>query len=239
MTITPVNWPSILRPQDFGYYPVNFDVSGGAAADGSEQVVASAGPSWRASMTLPVMSDPEVLALRALRTKTKGRAIPVRLPNFDGRRLSWPQQFVDGDATGLILYPGVTRNKALDGTIYEDPEIPDESEIVATVDDPAAIGATTIAVGVSQGSALVAGQQFGIGGRLYEIGSLTLDLSEGEVAHYTINFSPPLRLAAEADDVVKFTRPFCLMRIVNLNEEMKKLEFMRFATLNLEFQEYI
>lgn len=237
--MTGIAWPSVLKPQDFGYYPINPDISGGVAPDGSEQVVASPGPRWGAAMTLPVTNKDKVLAVRALRTQLKGRAIPVQLPNFDGKRLSWPEQTFNGNRTGVILTPGVTRNKALDGTVYEDPEIPDESEIVAELIDPAALRATTITVAVSQGAALVAGQQFGIGEHLYEIGTLTLDLSVGEVAHYTINFAPPVRVFAGASTPVLFTRPYCLMRCMNLNDEMRKLEGLRFATLNLEFSEYI
>lgn len=237
--MTGIAWPSVLKPQDFGYYPINPDVSGGVAPDGSEQVVASPGPRWGASMTLPVTNKDKVLAVRALRTQLKGRAIPVQLPNFDGKRLSWPQQTFNGNLTGVILKPSITRNPQLDGSIYEDPEIPDESEIVAIVDDPAAVRATTIHVGVSQGGSILAGQQFGIGERLYEIATASGFGPGDPVAHWTLTFQPPLRAALAGGESVLFTRPYCLMRCLNLNDEMRKLEGLRFATLNLEFSEYI
>jgi hypothetical protein len=188
--MTGIAWPSVLKPQDFGYFPINPDISGGVAPDGSEQVVASPGPRWGASMTLPVTNKDKVLAVRSLRTRLKGRAVPVQLPNFDGKRLSWPEQTFNGNLTGVILTPGVTRNKALDGTAYEDPEIPTASEIVAVTIVPAALRATSIAVTVSPGGELIAGQQFGIGERLYEIGSLTIDASGGGITNYTLTFQP-------------------------------------------------
>lgn len=239
MSITPIDWPPLLRPTDFGYHPVNFDVSGGAAPDGSEQIVASPSPSWRASMTLSVQRKEEVLALRALRTQTKGRAIPVLLPNFDGQRLSWPPQMFNGAPTGIVLSPDAARDPRLDGTAYADPEIPDESEIVAKLDADAALRATTIAIVVSQGGEILPGQQFGIAQRLHELGTVVTGDTDGDGTHYTVTFQPPLRAAASDGDDVLFTRPLCLMRCLNLNDEMKKLELLRFATLNLEFAEYI
>lgn len=239
--MTGVAWSSALKPRDFGYHLIETDVSGGAALAGGEQFVFSPGPRWGASMTLLIQNKEMVLAVRSLRAQLKGRAVPVQLPNFDGKRLSWPVQIHEtsvsgsGVSTGVVLTPRVTRNRALDGTIYADPEIPTASEILATVNTNAALRATTLLINKTQGEALIAGQQFGIGERLYEIATITG--VAGAVT--TVTLTPPLRAAAVATTVVKFTRPICLMRCLNLNEELRKLELMRFATLNLEFAEYL
>jgi hypothetical protein len=39
--------------------------------------------------------------------------------------------------------------------------------------------------------------------------------------------------------VVQFTRAYCLMRCTNMGDELGALELLRFATLNLQFVEYL
>jgi hypothetical protein len=203
MTITPVDWPAVLKPQSFGYSLNNADISGGLAIGGGEQIVASAGPRWEADMSLGIWNNDQVRALRALSVLLMGRAVPVKLPNFDGQRLVWAE--------------------------------PGESEILATLAANAALHATTVVVSVSQ---VLPGQQFGIADRLYQIGTVTAGAIVSGVRQHTLTFWPPLRAAATAGAVVQFTRPYCLMRCLNLNAEFRQLELLRFATLNLEFAEY-
>lgn len=240
--MTTFPWPAALKPRDFGYFFLDADQSGGTALGGGEQVVFSPGPRWGAAMTLPVRNKEQLLAIRALRVNLRGRANPIALPNFDGKRLSWPQRFTASfEPTGFILKPNNTRDRSLDGTIYEAPEIPDESEISAETVGISAARATTISIRVTQGEPMLAGQQFGIAGRLYEIGSLELGEGAGGEGnpYYNVTFLPPMRSAIAAGTTVKFTRPTCLMRCVNLNDELTKLEALTFATLNLEFVEYL
>lgn len=223
-------WPDDLKPTAFGYHHIDADMSGGAAMGGGEQFVFSPGPRWGASVTLQIRNSTEVLAIRALRAQLRGRANFVNLPNFDGKRLSWPI-----NDHGIVLTPRVTRNTSLDGTAYEDPEIPDDSEIEAELFADADARAVSVRIRVLQGGQIKAGQQFGIAARLYEIAEIT-DIS-GLTS--TCSIWPPLRQAWDALTVVKFTRPVCAMRCMNLNEELTKLEMLRFATLNLQFQEYL
>lgn len=234
---TPVDWPTILKPTDFGYSLVDVDVSGGQAIGSGEQFIASAGPRWSASMTLAIRNDEQALALRALSVQLKGRAVPVKLPNFDGRRLSWPPYLTsDGKPTGVLLHPGNTRNPILDDTVYEDPPIPASSEIIAAVNVNAALRATSVAIKVTQGGDIVPGQQFGIGDCLYEIGTVLATIGPPPV--YTCTILPPLRAAAASLTPVKFTRPYALMRCMNLAEEFRRLDLLRFANLTLEFAEF-
>lgn len=226
-----IQWPAVLKPTAFGFSPVEADQSGGASMTLGEQFVQSPGGRWAASGSFDIRDMDQVLALRALRAQLKGRAIPLYLPNFDGKRVSWP---IDPE-TGVVLHPGNTREKRLDGTAYEYPAIPSSSEIVATVSSAAALRATTLAIAKTQGGDLIAGQQFGIDERLYEIA--TIESVVGNVT--TVTFWPPLRAAAPAGTTVKFTRAGCLMRCTNMNDQMKQLDLLRFATLNLEFVEYI
>jgi hypothetical protein len=200
---TPVDWPAVLKPRNFGYALKDADISGGRAVGGGEQVIASAGPRWEATMAIDIRKRDQVLALRSLSVQLMGRAVPVKLPAFDGRRLIWAE--------------------------------PGESEINATVAVSAAARATTITVGVSQ---VLAGGQFGIGDRLYQIGTATMGSIVSGVQRWVLTFSPPLRAAATAGTVVQFTRPYCLMRCLNL-ADFGQLELLQFATLDLQFVEYL
>lgn len=230
--MTTYTWPSSLKPSSFGFYPMDADISGGAATL-SEQFIVSPGGRWGADMTLPIRTKEQILAIRGLRARLMGRAHWVALPNFDGKRLSWPEEVYNGMPTGRILHPGVTRNPDLDGTAYEDPAIPASSEIIATIGANAPLRATGIVINKTQGGAILAGQQIGIAQRLYEISQVNSVVG----AMNTVTVWPPLRAAATVGTSVLFTRPLCLMRVMNLGEEMRKLDLMRFATLNLSFLE--
>jgi hypothetical protein len=228
--MTGLAWPTILQPSDFGFALADVDTSGGLAVGGGEQFVVSAGPRWTASMTLRIRNSDQVLALRALRSGLHGRAVAVQLPNFDDMRLPWPVSPIYGR-----LSPYYTRDRGLDGTAYEEPAIPTESAITATVNADALIRATTLAINKTQGGTIRAGHQFGIGERLYEIISVVSTVG----AVTTVTISPPLRAAHAAGITVKFTNAICLMRCLNLNDQSRLLVGRKFATLGLEFLEYI
>lgn len=230
-----VAWPLALKPSSFGYKHLDSDVSGGRAVGGGEQFIVSPGPRWAASMTLPIWNDELVLAARALRSKLQGRANPAVLPNFDGRRLSWPIEA----GTSRVLTPRVAHQLAgtygLEGTPYAGPEIPTAAQINATM-AAAAVRATQVAITLTQGGPLKEGQQFGIASqRLYEISEIVSVVG----AVTTVKIWPPLRVAATAGTVVQFTRAYCLMRCTNMSDELGALEMLRFATLNLQFVEYL
>lgn len=232
--MTSVAWPDKLKPVNFGYYPLDSDVTSGQSASGGEQFIISPGARWGAAMTLPIFDREGVLAIRALRSQLKGRANPTLLPNFDGQRLSWPVEAL----TDRILTPQVAQ--WLEGTLgisrtpYAGAEIPAAAQILATLQSDAALRATTVAINVTQGGPLIAGQQFGIGDRLYEIADIVSVVG----GLTTVDIWPPLRAAAAVGTVVDFTGARCLMRCENMSEEMRVLEDLRFATLNLQFIEY-
>ena len=230
-----VAWPAALKPSDFGFFHMESDTSGGRSMGGGEQFIASPGPRWGASMTLPIRGDADVLTVRALRSKLQGRANPAILPNFDGRRLSLPIEA----GTSRVLTPKVAHQLAgtygLDGTPYAGPVIPAAAQINATM-AAAAVRATQVAITLTQGGALKEGQQFGIASqRLYEISEIVSVVG----AVTTVKIWPPLRAAATAGTVVQFSRAWCLMRCMNMSDQLGALEMLRFATLNLQFVEYL
>lgn len=230
-----VAWPASLKPSDFGFFHMESDTSGGRSMSGGEQFIASPGARWGATMRLPIRGDADVLTVRALRSKLQGRANPAVLPNFDGKRLSWPVEA----ATSRVLTPRIAQQLegtyGLDGTPYAGLEIPTAAQINATM-AAAEVRATQVAITLTQGEPLKEGQQFGIASqRLYEISEIVSVVG----AVTTVKIWPPLRAAATAGTVVQFTRAWCLMRCENLSDELRALEALRFATLNLQFVEYL
>jgi hypothetical protein len=231
-----VAWPAALKPSKFGYFPLESEVSGGAAIGGGEQFVISPRPRWGATMTVQLWNNTLVLAARALRSQLKGRANPVVLPNFDGQRVSWPIEA----GTSRVLTPAVAHQLAgtymLEGTAYGGAEIPAAAQIHATIQTSAAEGASQVAINLTQGGPILAGQQFGLSSqRLYEISEIVSVVG----AVTTVKIWPPLRAAAAATQVVQFHRAWCLMRCENMSEQLQGLDMLRFAELNLTFVEYL
>jgi hypothetical protein len=231
-----VAWPEKLRPQSFHYFHLDADTSGGVSLGGSEQFVAAGGSRWGASMSLPIFDREGVLAMRALRSKLDGRANPAILPNFDGQRLSWP---IEAE-TGRVLTPRVAHwldgTRGLDDTPYAGAEIPAPAQISGTVTTTAALGATQVSITMAQGGPIEAGQQFGVFNlRLHEISEVVSVVG----AVTTVNFRPRFRSIVVAGTAINWTRPKCLMRCLNINDESRRLELMRFTMLDLEFVEYL
>lgn len=217
----------------FGFWLENLSVSGGVALNGEEQNVFGENMRWRARGGFSFRTKDQILRGRALFDKLQGRAGTILVPTFDGKRVSWPVQEIAAGSTGVILHPGVTRDRSLDGTAYADPEVPAASEVSATVQSDIALRATTGAINVSQGGPLLPGQYFGIGNFLYRIKGVT-----GPVGNvYGVSFLPPAREAHVATTVVKITRPVCEMRQASDDQGMKELQSMRFSDLTLEFVE--
>lgn len=227
-----IAWPSLSLPQ----LPPRFVLqnptrSGGAALNGMEQTIASGAERWRALGTFKVFGKAAMLEFEAFLTAMLGRAGEVEVPTFCGRLANWPLETHLGQATGRVLHPGITRNKALDGTAYEDPEIPAASEIIAQTAAAAALGATTITIHISQGSPLNAGQLFGIGDRLYRSISVTPSAS-----NVIVTFRPKLRAAVAGATSIKLTRPVCLMKFAS-DDEGRDLDTLRGGVVSLEFIE--
>lgn len=218
----------MLRPTSGGFWLENPSRSGGVALNGSEQTIVSPAARWRAAWIVPITEDDQVLAARAFADALAGKANAALVPTFDGLRLSWP---VDG--YGRVLHPGTTRRRQLDGTAFADPAIPAASEILATVNANAGLNATQIAINVTQGEPLKAGQFFGIGERLHRIKALVG--AAGTVQSVAI--VPPLRAAAPAGTVVRITRPVCRMKQVADDGGIGTLDMLRFADVTLEFRE--
>lgn len=223
-------WPAVLKPTSGGFRLENTSRSGGIALNGQEQVVVSLAGRWRARFTFPIRNKAQVLAARALDVALDGRAGTVLVPTFDWRRANWPV-----DAYGRRLTPKAIRSRRLDGTIFEDPEIPTPTAIVARVNGDAVAGATSLAIDVEQGAPLRAGQDFGIAERLYRIVRITA--AAGTVQ--TVNIRPRLRHPVSVNTPILITGSVCKMRQATDDQGISDLALLRFTDLTLEFVEVL
>jgi hypothetical protein len=100
------------------------------------------------------------------------------------------------------------------------------------------IGATDVTVNYTGGGAgpPVAGIQFFFASRMYEIEEV---FDSGGVHHLSI--WPPLRTAVSTGQTLQFigSAAECLMRCMNMSEQLQQLTDLHFATLELQFEEYI
>ncbi|MEF2550005.1 hypothetical protein VQ042_01330 [Aurantimonas sp. A2-1-M11] len=206
----------------------NASRSGGVSTNGLEQIVGSGAGRWRASLGgIYVRTNAQVLAWRAFRLSLRGRTGTVLVSPFDGKRVNWPK-----DAYGRALHPGFTRRRHLDGTIYEDPEIPTESEVNATFAAAAARRATTVQIAVSQGEAIKAGQYLSPSeGRLHVV--------VGVINSTTFSIEPPLRDAVTLGQAVNFTRPTCEMRLMDDGSGGLDLQLARTGMVSMDFVESV
>jgi hypothetical protein len=222
-------WPTPLKPTSARFSLENQSRGGGVAMNGTEQRVYSPDQRWTASLNVPIWSNEQIFAFRALVTRADGSAGIIDVPAFDGKRANWPT-----DAYGRRLDPGFTRRRELDGTVYEDPRIPAASAITATVSEAHAIRATTLAISLTQGSPFHYGQYVSIAGHLY---ILRWPVSVvGSV--YTFEIRPPLRVAAAAGAVVEVAVPTCEMRLASDDMVQLDLDGLQWGNVSLSFVEW-
>jgi len=99
------------------------------------------------------------------------------------------------------------------------------------------IGSTDVIATFTAGGAVeLAGTQFGSNAHLYEIEA---SFAVGADHHLTI--WPPLRAAAVTGGNLYWIGSGCVcrMRCINMSEQLQQLTDLHFATLELEFEEYI
>jgi len=224
-----VAFPASLRqPRSVLFALQNSSRSGGVALNGMEQTVSSAAERWRAQLEFRIKTTEQILEVRAWVAALDGRAGEVLLPVFDGRRANWPE-----DTWGRTLHPRFTRRWQLDGTAYEDPEIPAASAIIATVAAGTPRGSTAIGIDVTQGEPLRAGQYFSIANRLYIITAITNTVGTIQVC----NIRPRTRAVAVTGDPVVLDRPVATMKLASDDQGELMLDGLRFADLSLSFVE--
>lgn len=222
------DFPAGLIPSAVLFDIENVSRSGGVSTNGMEQVVGSGVGRWTARLAdIRIRTNAQILTWRAFKHGLRGRAGTILVSPYDGKRTNWPV-----DEYGRVLHPGFTRRRQLDGTIYEDPEIPTASQVNATFAANAAARATTVQITVAQGSAIKAGQYFSpSAGRLHVVTAV--------LSATSFSIEPPLRQAVSLGQAVNFTRPTCEMRLASDDSGSLDIQIARFGIVSLDLVEAI
>jgi len=224
--IYPWNLPN---PIAGGTWPDNPSASGGEAQNGMEQNIFNMSMKLRARWTVALRRASDVLAARQFQGRMKGKSNLCLVPLFDGKRISWPvSEF------GIKQSPLRTRERSLDGTIYEYPAIPDASDVYAALVFDADYHDTQITVLPQQGGPPLGGQWFCLGGaRSY----LIEEVEALALGRYRLTFTPPLRAPASSSDVVDFAKLYCLMNQTKSDQGVQVLDGIATAVIEYEFVE--
>lgn len=222
-----IAWPAAVFPKSAMFHPDNQSRSGGLSMTGSEQVTVSNSGRWRASMSLPILTEEAVLSWRAFISMMEGRAGTVLVPKWDrygvrdmnGREFD--QQEVAGYGDGL--------NFDLSGFGQSD-------FIHAKLAVPAALGASRLSIIIEDGAGPRPGQYIGIGQRLHMV-QLAWELVEG--GPLQVQIWPRLRASAPMATPVILDRPVCLMRFASDQTGELELDMGRWGQGGLELVEAI
>ena len=210
-------WPALLTPRSIKFTIDARSRSGGVSVVGTEQIVASSGGVWRATLgAIPVMTREKRNLWRAIEAQAQGRVNEFLVPVF-----SIDQHF---------SADGITHS---DDSYFSDDGGYEQSTIVATFAESAALRATQITLTVPSGD-IEPGQYFSVGeGRLYRVASLV----ESDGDDRTISIWPPLREAVAAEAEADFASPKCRMRLASDDAMAAEFDLGRFATPTVDFIE--
>lgn len=158
-----------------------------------------------------------------------------------GRSLSGKKQFVQADVGFWIIILDRIRintrqdvlawrkiegglNGRVNATLISIPT--EDNDLVVTVDQNVAMGATTVFLDVASGGELEEGMHFSVGERLYRIKEI-VDFDSG-TGVYELLVRPPVREAITASAVANFTAPVCRCRLMkddgmNITHELMRI----------------
>ena len=210
-------WPALLTPRSIRFTIDARSRSGGVSLVGTEQIVASSGGVWRATLgAIPVMTRTKRHAWRALEGQIQGRVNEVLVPVFS---IDQP-----------VMIGGIPHS---DDTLFSDESGYSQGEVTATFAAAAALRATQITLTVLGGT-VQPGQYFSVGqGRLHVI-SYLVDTDGDDI---TVKIWPPLREAVLEDADANFASPKCRMRLTTDDAMAAEFDLGRFASPSVEFIE--
>ncbi len=219
-------WPSILRPRRLMFHILPALTVGTQSFGGLRQKRGGSAGSWTASASFDVYSADEIREWRGVVAALQGGLGTVKIGVFDDRQAPHPL-----DGAGLPVLPG--DEPFSDGTFFTDGRGFLQSTIMAYLDAPLALRATTARVRVEAGGDLKRGMYFSIAGRLYLITSQPT--REGSV--WSFRFLPEARLAADDGTWVELRRPTALMNLAAQDTGTLSLESYYQGHPEIEFTE--
>lgn len=218
-----VTWPYEMRPSAESWRLENMARSGGVSITGQEQIVATAAGRWRASLTIPVRPH-QVMTVRSILTQLDGRAGQLVIGPSETGRAPYATDFYGR----RIDIRHVRPRPHLDGTPYADTASAEDA-IVATLEDPAALGAAFVKLRLTQAGTLLPGHRFSIAGRLHEITYAAPPVVINATTRtVVVDIRPAIRVAAVATTRVLFVRPVATMRLAS-DEVALEMQLARLA----------
>lgn len=234
-----LTFPAGLRPISGGFAPITKTLSGGMSFAGIEQVVSTMSDRWGASFTFAVRSDGDVLAIRALLLRLRGRTNTIAVPAFDLARAPWGK-----DAYFRLRSPGavrkLTRVGQLDDTIFNEDQVSLRYSLIQARAFAAPAQSNMVRVQMLLGGAPVPGHLFSIGPRLYAIEDVASVGLPGQPPAFDLQIWPWLRADVAEFAEVNFPYPVCEMRLSSDGEGLdaiRGLDALRFGRITLNFDE--
>lgn len=223
----PLWLPSFSKFVSIQWSIENVSRSGGMSLLGSEQVVSSPSGRWKAALTLSVSaqawnSPGEVLLLRGLLAKLRGRARTIAVPYVDFR--------TPAHLAGIFIerVPHSDGSGISDGSAYSQASVP------VTLAASVAMNATLVTLLFPAGIQPLPGQCFTLpDGRMHQVA----DLIAFDGAAWMVEISPWLRADYAAGAAADFDKPNCPMRLAKDDSGALTITRDIFATPSIEFVE--
>lgn len=223
-----IAWPLQLRVRSSSFHPDVPSRSGGLSITGFEQVTVSNAGRWRASVTLPLHREHQVLAYRALISQMQGRVGTILVPHF--------QAYRPRDINGRKFSTSRAASYGENGSNFDLSGWGQEEYTHATLEIGAALGATQISLNLVSGEGPQPGHYFGIGERLYLAHAVW---QETPTSPTQVRFWPRLREPATAGTRVILDRPVCRMRLADDGSGEVSFDLARFGDATLSFVEAV
>lgn len=261
------SWLYKLTPRTV-FHPVNTRTDGGRSLGGNTLVVGNGGGFWRATVTVPVRGEDQLLAYRAMQSTVLGMASDLLVPCHTR---FWRPHDENGVPMPFQTVSGIEGRSLFDHSGFDEPEEPR-----VFVMEPAPLRSTRMTLIHPGFPPLRAGHYFGIGERLYLIGRAwiidyerpgtgyqPLDWEPGTPADWlpddgvdlawedgggtgtvgrnveVIEFWPPLREAADINTPLILGRPVCKMRPASDDTGVLDMGLGYFGEATLEFEEVL
>lgn len=224
-----ITWPAAVFPARAMFHPDTQSRSGGQSMTGSEQITVSNAGRWRATLTMPVLTNESILSWRAFISMMEGRAGTCLVPKWDnyGVRNVNGREFNEAP---IAAYGNDTLNFDLSGFGQSDDVVHSQLQV------PVAAGATRLRLIINDGDGPRPGQYIGIGQRLYMVQAAW---QETETGPLHVQIWPRLRASAVMAEPVILDRPVCLMRFANDQTGELELDMGRWGSPGIELVEAI
>lgn len=222
-------WPKCLTPLAVSFTMAGTARAGTRTVGGAQQYVASDAGYWKASYSNIVLRGDKVLAFRAVMAQMQGPLVPWLIGPYDRARTPATRAKIRAEVdTGT---PFSDKQPFSDDTLFGQPYP------LAMLRSNRAVRSTSLVVRCRTGVEIVSGQYLGINDRLYLVART--EPYGTNVRDKTVTIWPPLRQAADAGTLIEVENPVCPMRLVGPDSPTLELQYLRFGSISLNFEEVV